>query len=386
MANAASTFVIGWEEWVSLPALGLPAIKAKVDTGARTSALHAFQIEPFGPLDAPMVRFGVHPVPGRTDIEIFCSAPVVDRREVTSSNGEKEVRYVIRADVALGERTWPIDISLTNRETMAYRMLLGRQAIGDDMVVEPATSFRQPRLSYRLYKHLPRQDEVRRALRILLLTRAPKQATNELLADAAAARGHVTEMLDPRGLALTFDGGEAGLLNGGVAIGHYDVVIPRVPHAVDVVRQLELMGSVALNAGDALARLGERVATIQALTAAGVRHALPLAGEAEEQRPRLGLLVLGGRVVAGIERGKRRTRDAANLRHETERRLAEAAAAALKLGLARVDISRAAGAPRVLAISARPSLGVFERVTGEPVAAEIVALIEGRARGLVRQG
>ncbi|MEP2427103.1 MAG: RimK/LysX family protein, partial [Tateyamaria sp.] len=84
----------GWEEWVSLPDLGLPAINAKIDTGARTSALHAHDIEVFGPAKHPKVRFNVHPIAGRADMAITCSAPLVDRREVTSSNGETEQRFV----------------------------------------------------------------------------------------------------------------------------------------------------------------------------------------------------------------------------------------------------------------------------------------------------
>src|SRR5262249_59966247 len=116
-----------------------------------------------GPATAPMVRFGVHPVPGRLDIAIFCSAPIVDRREVISSNGERETRVFIRTVVALGGLSWPIEIGLTNRESMTYRMLLGRQAIRDDMMVDPTSSFRQPRLSYRVYRHLPRLEPVRPA-------------------------------------------------------------------------------------------------------------------------------------------------------------------------------------------------------------------------------
>ena len=99
-----------------------------------------------------MVRFSVHPIPGRNDVEVLCTAEVVDHREVTSSNGERELRYVIRTAVKLGDRTWPIELTLANRETMSYRMLIGRQAIQDDMLVDPATSFRQPRLSYRRYE------------------------------------------------------------------------------------------------------------------------------------------------------------------------------------------------------------------------------------------
>ena len=94
-------FLLGWEEWAAFPKLGLPALKVKVDTGARTSALHAVSVEPFGPLDKPQVRFILHPVPEKPEIEVVCSAPAVDRREVTSSNGERELRWVIETPVKL---------------------------------------------------------------------------------------------------------------------------------------------------------------------------------------------------------------------------------------------------------------------------------------------
>ena len=83
-----NSLTFGWEEWISLPKLGLPALKAKIDTGARTSALHEFDIETFGSNQNPHVRFMLHPIPGRNDLVIPCSAPIIDRREVTSSNGE----------------------------------------------------------------------------------------------------------------------------------------------------------------------------------------------------------------------------------------------------------------------------------------------------------
>ncbi len=147
-------YILGWEEWVSLPDLGLPAIKAKVDTGARTSALHAYFVEPVHVEGVEMVRFGVHPIPRRDDVEIICTARVKDRREVTSSNGERENRFVIETPIRIGEREWPIEITLTNRNAMAYRMLIGRQAITDDILVDPASSFRQPRLRYKLYNNV----------------------------------------------------------------------------------------------------------------------------------------------------------------------------------------------------------------------------------------
>src|SRR6185295_112202 len=116
MPRVSAPFILGWEEWVALPELGLPAIKAKVDTGARTSALHAFFVEPFG--RSRKVRFGVHPVPRRSDIEVECVARLVDRREVRSSNGERERRYVIETPIRIGDREWPIEVTLANRDMM----------------------------------------------------------------------------------------------------------------------------------------------------------------------------------------------------------------------------------------------------------------------------
>ena len=131
--NSEASLRLGWEEWLSLPELGLPALKVKVDTGARTSALHATDIETFGPKDAPRVRFTVHPIPGREDLVIPCSAPVVDRREVTSSNGETELRYVIETALEIDGHVWPIEVTLTDRRGMASHMLLGRQALTDNV-------------------------------------------------------------------------------------------------------------------------------------------------------------------------------------------------------------------------------------------------------------
>ncbi len=151
MPPVAPPFILGWEEWIALPDLGLPAIKAKVDTGARTSALHAYFVEPVGTKRHPRVRFGVHPIPRRADVEIVCTAPVVDQRDVTSSNGDREKRYVISTPIRIGDRQWEIEVTLTNRDAMSYRMLLGRQAIDEGILVDPAASFRQPRLRYKLY-------------------------------------------------------------------------------------------------------------------------------------------------------------------------------------------------------------------------------------------
>lgn len=130
---------VGWREWASLPELGIDAIKMKVDTGARTSAIHAFEVESFKRDDTEWVRFSLHPIQDQPQVTV-CEAPVLDRRVVTDSGGHKEERPVILTEIDLGGRRWPIEITLTDRETMKFRMLLGRTAM-TEIRVEPTESF-----------------------------------------------------------------------------------------------------------------------------------------------------------------------------------------------------------------------------------------------------
>jgi hypothetical protein len=132
---------IGWREWVSLPDLGIEKIKVKVDTGARTSALHAYRIKQFTKDNATYVRFFVHPAQRKKIPEVECTALVVDQREVTDSGGKSTERYVIRTMLVAGKYSWPIELTLTNRDEMGFRMLLGRQAVRRRFVVDPGHSY-----------------------------------------------------------------------------------------------------------------------------------------------------------------------------------------------------------------------------------------------------
>jgi len=132
--------LIGWREWLALPNLGIARIKAKVDTGARTSCLHAHHLERFTEQGTPWVRIWVHPLQ-KTRQSICCAAPIVDERVVTDSGGHQERRLVIQTPVSIGGESWPIEMTLTNRDTMKFRMLLGRTAIAGRCAVDPGKSF-----------------------------------------------------------------------------------------------------------------------------------------------------------------------------------------------------------------------------------------------------
>ncbi len=137
----ADKLTAGWREWLSLPDLGIPAIKAKVDTGARTSALHTAHSELFQRNGKKYVRFWIHPLQRRSDIVLTSTALLLDQRIVSDSGGHREKRYVIETTMRLAENEWPIEITLTNRDSMLFRMLLGRTAMKDRVIVEPNASY-----------------------------------------------------------------------------------------------------------------------------------------------------------------------------------------------------------------------------------------------------
>lgn len=133
--------VIGWREWAALPDLGVRSIKAKIDTGARSASIHAFDIEHSKRQGRPMVRFTLHPMQRKAQPSITCEAELVEYRTVRNPGGREERRPVIRTPVQIGDQTFAIDLTLARRDTMGFRMLLGRQAIRGRFVVDPGRSF-----------------------------------------------------------------------------------------------------------------------------------------------------------------------------------------------------------------------------------------------------
>jgi ribosomal protein S6--L-glutamate ligase len=267
---------IGWEEWISLPELGLPVIKAKIDTGAKTSAIHAFMVEKVIEGNETKVRFGIHPIPNQPEIEIYCKAHLVDEREVTSSNGQTELRYVIRTMVQFGRKKWPIEMTLTDRETMAYRMLIGRTAMEGKLNVVPGKSCLLGVGDLSVYdSHIKRKKK--KKLKICILSRARDSYTTDRLASVAESRGHSVEVINTTRCYVDISA-KPTLHYRGKILPRYDAVIPRIGpsitfYGVAILRQFESLGTFCVNGSSAIAHSRDRLFTHQLLGRAGV--ALP---------------------------------------------------------------------------------------------------------------
>jgi len=139
--NYENSIMVGWREWVGLPELGIQHIKTKIDTGARTSALHAFYVKPYKRRGEQRVQFGLHPFQKKASSIVNCDAKVIDYRSVTDSGGHREKRFVISTYLSMAGQLWEIEVTLTNRENMKFRMLLGRTAMKKRIIVDPGRSY-----------------------------------------------------------------------------------------------------------------------------------------------------------------------------------------------------------------------------------------------------
>ncbi|XNZ00047.1 ATP-dependent zinc protease [Micrococcus luteus] len=139
--TSVETVTVGWREWVCLPEAGVPWLKAKIDTGARTSALHAFDVQQFRRDDHPWVRFEVHPWQTSAKDAVTVELPVVDERTIRSSNGRAEVRQVVMLPLTVAGRTLDAEVTLTDRDEMGFRMLVGREVLSRGFLVDCARSY-----------------------------------------------------------------------------------------------------------------------------------------------------------------------------------------------------------------------------------------------------
>lgn len=142
--EVGNKLLVGRCEWCQIPGLKIPAIKAKIDTGARTSSIHAFNIEPIRRDDGrEYVSFDIHPLQGSHEPTIRCIAPILDQRHIMSSNGHREHRYIILTSIKIANQHWDIELSLSNRDPLRFRMLLGRAALNGHVLVDPSITCHQ---------------------------------------------------------------------------------------------------------------------------------------------------------------------------------------------------------------------------------------------------
>lgn len=269
--------IIGKEEWCALPQLGIPGLKVKTDSGARTSALHAFNIRYEKDDGETYVHFDVHPVQRNTKVTRSCRALLLDKRIVKSSSGDKERRPVIKTPITLGENTWEIEITLTDRDAMGYRMLLGREAMEGRFLIDPDISFSQGTSLGDLATHAEDLSHPNgRSLRILLLASNPNLYSNQRLIEAGERRGHTVQFVNIKHCYVNVSAASPKVYyRGGEILENIDAVIPRIrPSATfygcALLRQFQLTGAYCLNEASAIARARDKLRSLQNLALNGL--------------------------------------------------------------------------------------------------------------------
>ena len=193
----SNKIILGSEEWCSFPELGIPAIKARVDSGAKTSALHAINIAPFIKEGENWVKFDINPIQNNLKTVIHCEAKLIDKRVVKSSSGFREQRYVIQTKLAIGNDIWEIEMTLTNRDSMGFRMLLGREAMSGRILVDPEQKYLLGQTSTEILKDLYQNSISKKSgLRIGLLASNPELYSNKRIMEAGEMRGHEMHFLN----------------------------------------------------------------------------------------------------------------------------------------------------------------------------------------------
>jgi len=279
----STKMVAGSEEWVSLPGLGLPMIKVRVDSGAKTSALHAVNITPFQRNGEPWVSFDVHPIQFDGKRVTHCEAPVVDMRHIKSSTGTREMRYVIKTYLKVNEESWEVEISLTNRDSMGYRMLLGREAMKGKMLVDPESSFLFGSFDKEsVEKHYRKTNENIEGLKIGILASNPELYSNQRIIEAGEQLGHHVEFFNIKQCYIKLDAKTPEVhYRGGRILNDLDAVIPRIRPSITyygcaLTRQFESLGIYALNSAAAITHSRDKLYSLQLLLNNGLD--IPITG------------------------------------------------------------------------------------------------------------
>ncbi|QDV16524.1 Ribosomal protein S6 modification protein [Gimesia panareensis] len=269
--------IIGCEEWCAFPDLGIPAIKARVDSGAKTSSIHAFNVQKFRRQGETWVSFEVHPVQNNRRTVVRCERPIVDKRVVKSSSGISETRYVILATLKIGDEAWEIELTLANRDSMGYRMLLGREAMSGRMLVDPALSFCLGQVSSEtLNKHYGKREQVRSGLKIALLASNQELYSNQRILEAGEERGHEMEFLDIKQCYMKLDAVEPEAhYRGGTILDDLDAVVTRIRPSITyygcaLARQFESMDVLTVNTSVAITQSRDKLYSLQLMLKSGI--------------------------------------------------------------------------------------------------------------------
>ena len=278
MQQEPSKIIVGSEEWCAFPKLGIPAIKARVDSGAKTSSLHAFDIHTFKKGDESWVSFEIHPLQQNRRVVVRCEAKIIDRRGVKSSSGVAEKRYVIKTLLCSGDECWEVEVTLTNRDSMGYRMLLGREAMKNRVLVDPDVSFCLGKISEKKLASFypPDNDSPDRGLKIGLLASNSELYSNKRLIEAAQQRGHQIEFVDIKQCYVKLDTGSPEVLyRGGRLLNNLDAVITRIrpnmtTYGCALTRQFEIMGVLTCNKSEAIAQSRDKLLLWQLMLKNGI--------------------------------------------------------------------------------------------------------------------
>ncbi|MEA1787582.1 30S ribosomal protein S6--L-glutamate ligase [Arenibacter sp. GZD96] len=258
--------IVGSEEWCFFHELGIPAIKARVDSGAKTSSIQAANIKLFFKGAVEWVKFDVNPLQDNRSITIACEAKLIDRRTVKSSSGIAEERLVIKTPVTLGSNTFDIELTLANRDTMEFRMLLGREALNQKYVVNPAELFLKGDISpTEINQKYASYIKEKTGLKIALLASNPELYSNKRIMEAAEARGHEIVFLNVEHSYMKLDALSPEIrYRGGNILNEFDAIIPRIKPAVTfygcaLIRQFDYLGVYCLNSAEAISQSRDKL-------------------------------------------------------------------------------------------------------------------------------
>lgn len=264
--------VIGSEEWCAFPSLNIPAIKARVDSGAKTSSIHAVNIQSFHKNGGTWVAFDVHPIQDNRKTVVHCEAEVVDSRIIKSSSGDRERRYVIAVPMSLGDTSWVVELTLTDRDSMGYRMLLGREAMNGRLIVDPEGHFLLGARDQRQLSEIYKAPDIRSGgLKIGLLASNPDLYSNRRIIEAGEARGHEIQFLNIKHCYMKLDAVTPEIhYRGGRILNDLDAVIPRIRpsmtfYACTLIRQFEHLGVYCLNSSASITQSRDKLRSLQLL-------------------------------------------------------------------------------------------------------------------------